>query len=168
MERRVPASGASTLKLYVDGVAVTNALSGEIYPTKAETPPNGAAVDYWLAAFGGVEGDWLIVDHDHVDVSNLNRQIIFRAQDAGYPSPPAKPKAEIVASILDVAANTKLWGKDPEIVGTEYDLVLALANEEAVRPALQDRHQPVLLHATTPSPIRDLFQPIRVSRGEHQ
>src|SRR5207253_1660597 len=38
----------------------------------------GSALDYWLSLFR-LDGNWFIVDGDHVSVDNLNRQIFFIA-----------------------------------------------------------------------------------------
>src|SRR5439155_17001740 len=47
----------------------------------------GCALDYWLA-FIGLGGHWVVADGDIVAVSNLNRQLLFIALDAGFPDGP--------------------------------------------------------------------------------
>lgn len=111
---------------------------------------SGAGLDYWLSAFD-VDGRWTVVDGDIVDVSNLNRQLLFLARDAGYPSGTAHNKADLVEQRLgppfvSVPVN---YTADHPALRDEFDLVLALANEEGVRSALQARAVTVLLHATT-------------------
>jgi hypothetical protein len=110
----------------------------------------GAALDYWLGLVG-VGGRWTIVDGDAVEVSNLNRQLLFLAADAGYPNGTAHNKAKLAAARLgpSVHASPNWYGDDPAVVEADYDVVLALANERGAREALQDRRPPILLHATT-------------------
>lgn len=109
----------------------------------------GAALDYWLALVG-VGGAWTLVDGDQVEVSNLNRQLLFTAADAGYGGV-AQNKAVRAAALLPApaTASPRWYGEDHDIVAGAYDVVLALANERGVRGALQDRRAPILLHATT-------------------
>lgn len=110
----------------------------------------GCALDYWLMAISWL-GSWTIADGDLVDVSNLNRQVLFLAKDAGFDRPTQGNKARIVAGRMGSRAtpSPKWYGDDSAVVQRQYDLVLALANERNVRPALQARAQTVLLHATT-------------------
>jgi hypothetical protein len=110
----------------------------------------GAALDYWLFCLGATDfDDWLMVDGDTVDVSNLNRQLLYRAIDAGHPGGVPGFKSEVTGGLLGAVADTGFWGDDASLVEASYDTVLALANERGVRSALQLRQPPVLLHATT-------------------
>lgn len=109
----------------------------------------GAALAYWL---GWVQlgGRWLVADGDTIDVSNLNRQLIYLAADVGYPEGRARLKAPVCAERMNTAASSNAWwGEEEGAVNNTYDVVLALANERGARGALQDRQPPVLLHATT-------------------
>lgn len=110
----------------------------------------GCALDWWLRLVG-FEGVWTIVDGDLVDVSNLNRQLLFLARDAGYPVGPARNKAGAVGERLGAGArpSPEWWGKDAGVAGDAYDLILPLANEAGVRQQLQAKAATVLLHATT-------------------
>lgn len=110
----------------------------------------GCALDYFLA-LAGLAGSWWIVDGDDVDVTNLNRQMLFVARDAGFPHGTATNKAERAAKRLDgdVDYSGQWFGDDPDVVEREYDVVLALANDRGVRGFLQGRQPTVLLHATT-------------------
>jgi hypothetical protein len=110
----------------------------------------GGALDFWLG-FIGLVGRWVVADEDVVAVSNLNRQLLFTAADAGFPDGRAANKAEAVAKRLGghFIPSPYWYGRDQTVVGDTYDLVLPLANERGVRPALQSRPQTVLLHATT-------------------
>lgn len=108
----------------------------------------GAALDLWLASFG-VVGEWTIADGDLVEVSNLNRQILFTAADAGYPIGASANKAQTAARRLGALASPEWYGEVEAVVEADYDVVLALANERGAREALQDRRAELLLHATT-------------------
>ena len=109
----------------------------------------GAALNYWMAYLGFL-GPWTLVDGDDVDVTNLNRQLFFLAADAGWRGA-SRNKALVVAGRLGAQAlpSPRMYGEDQSIVDADYDVILALANEGGVRPALQARPEPVLLHATT-------------------
>lgn len=108
----------------------------------------GSALDFFLAFFG-VRDDWTIVDGDAVDVSNLNRQLLFLARDAGFPVGEPVNKAERAAELLGASFSRSWFGENEVIVEGEYDLVLALANDRGARSALQGRQPTVLMHATT-------------------
>jgi hypothetical protein len=110
----------------------------------------GSGFDFFVSFFGHHD-DWLIVDDDAVDVSNLNRQLAFVAADAGFPEGPPTNKAERAAELLgsNVRSSPGWFGDDPDAVNAQYDVVLALANERGVRSFLQGRQPTVLLHATT-------------------
>ena len=110
----------------------------------------GSGLDYFLA-MTGVAGSWCIVDGDDVDVTNLNRQIMFVANDAGFPQGPGANKAAQAANRLDasVGHSPRWYGDDPDVVDRKYDVILALANDRGVRSFLQGRQPTVLLHATT-------------------
>jgi len=110
----------------------------------------GCALDFWLG-FVGFVGRWVIADEDVVTISNLNRQLLFTAADAGFPDGRASNKAKTIAKRLGgrFIASPHWYDRDQAVVDSAYDLVLPLANERGVRPALQSRPQTVLLHATT-------------------
>lgn len=110
----------------------------------------GAALDYWLGLVG-LGGEWTVVDGDVVEVENLNRQLLFRAADAGYPHGSPVNKAACAVRRLGATAHAseQWYGEELAVVEANYDVVLALANERGAREALQDRRPDLLLHATT-------------------
>jgi len=112
----------------------------------------GSALDYW-AYFHGLIGRWCVADGDGVDVSNLNRQLMFLASDAGFPNGVCSNKADLVAERLGspFVPSPHWYGDDSDVVAGRYDVVLPLANERGVRALLQARAQTVLLHGTTSS-----------------
>lgn len=103
----------------------------------------------------GTNAEWTIVDRDEIDVSNLNRQVLFLAQDAGWPMAPAAGKAPTAARRIALATGANIrpeahWYADsPASTQTTFDVILALANDGGVRSDLQARQPTVLLHATT-------------------
>jgi ThiF family protein len=131
------------------GPAVTSLGLGRVLQVGAGAV--GAALDYWLFAVGANFAEWWIVDGDLVDISNLNRQLLYRALDAGYPAGAATSKALASAQLIGAHGRHKFWDAAGEaaIVEADYDTVLALANERGVRSALQMRQPPILMHATT-------------------
>lgn len=110
----------------------------------------GIALDHFLALVG-LEGTWRIVDGDTVDVSNLNRQMLFLAADAGFPEGMPANKARRAAALLGpVATPSAAYYRADEVArDSSYDVILALANLDGVRAQLQKRQPTVLLHATT-------------------
>jgi len=110
----------------------------------------GCALDFFLS-FLGIGGQWQIVDGDQVDVTNLNRQFLFIARDAGFPAGQPANKASRVAALLGLPAGASpaMYGDDLAVVNGSYDVVLALANDNGVRSFLQGRQPTILLHATT-------------------
>jgi molybdopterin/thiamine biosynthesis adenylyltransferase len=111
----------------------------------------GAALDLFLAMLMGTTSPWALSDGDSVDVTNLNRQLLFTAADAGFQEGPSRNKAHRAAEILGPTAKASdQWydAADPVLAGP-FDVILALANEHGVRSFLQARQPTVLLHATT-------------------
>ncbi len=108
----------------------------------------GAALDFFAALVREAPG-WRIVDGDDVDVSNLNRQLMFLAVHTGYSCDKPENKAEVAATALGAKCSIKWYGSDVDVVEDTYDVVLALANEHGARSFLQARQPTVLLHATT-------------------
>ncbi|MGI8730257.1 MAG: ThiF family adenylyltransferase [Solirubrobacteraceae bacterium] len=106
----------------------------------------GCALNLWALLLGN-EADWTIVDADIVDISNLNRQLLFRAADAAE----AAGKAYVAARPFGRHATPidRWYDQAPDLVEQSFDLVLPLANDRGVRTLLHYRAEPVLLHATT-------------------
>lgn len=109
----------------------------------------GGALAYWLREFG-VRGQWVVVDRDRPDVSNLNRTILFSASDAGWPNQEPGWKAVIAARAIPGAVPICKWYEEySQATAEQFDVVLCLANEYNVREELACRNLSVLLHATT-------------------
>lgn len=110
----------------------------------------GSGLVYWLRSWGGVEGEWVVVDRDTVKLHNTNRGMLFLPTDAGWPNGHERPKVDLVAGLLPGALPIPVWFADAEEIRDDrFDVVLALANEHGVREHLAHRNATVLLHATT-------------------
>ncbi len=109
----------------------------------------GFALDYWLAVLG-IADQWTIVDGDDVDATNLNRQMLFLATDAGFPTGQPCNKAIAAAAALGPNAHSiPTWLDQANLADEQFDLILPLANERGARAIAQSRPVTVLLHATT-------------------
>lgn len=98
----------------------------------------GSPCLYYLAAAGiGTLG---ILDHDRVDLSNLQRQILFETNDIG------RPKAESAADALedlnpDITFNThaeKLTAENAARLISTYDIIVDGSDNIATRFVVQD------------------------------
>lgn len=105
-----------------------------------------SALAYWLRTFG-VTGHWQFIDADIVKVHNTNRSMLFLPEHAGWPNGQPEKKALIVASAIG-ADHVDRWYHEA-MPGTEFDLVLPLANEFDVRHYIGQRGDPLVVHATT-------------------
>jgi molybdopterin/thiamine biosynthesis adenylyltransferase len=110
----------------------------------------GAALAFWLHAFGvGGEG-WAVVDRDVVELHNTNRGLVFTARHAGWPEGSPANKALLVAPLIPGATAHDRWYHEcGELTERKFDVVLALANDHAVRERLTHRNAAVALQATT-------------------
>jgi molybdopterin/thiamine biosynthesis adenylyltransferase len=109
----------------------------------------GGSLAYWLREFS-VSGQWVVVDRDRPDVTNLNRTILFSASDAGWPNQEPGWKATLAANAISNATPVHKWYNEYSLTSTEeFDVVLCMANEFNVREELACRNFSVLLHATT-------------------
>jgi molybdopterin/thiamine biosynthesis adenylyltransferase len=110
----------------------------------------GAALAFWLHAFG-VRGDgWAVLDRDVVKLHNTNRSLVFTARDAGWPKGSQVKKAKLLAPLITGALAYDSWYHECADISRQYfDVVLALANDHGVRESLTQRHAAISLQATT-------------------
>ena len=115
----------------------------------------GSNIIYFLGMIGA-SADLVIVDHDVVKIENLDRSLLFRLEDA-YPH--KRPKVEAVLRAVEAFPSLRVhpvrskWAEyamDGYRVGN-FDLALALANEDQVWPAMANAVLPLTLQATTDS-----------------
>jgi hypothetical protein len=112
----------------------------------------GSALAFWLQAMGVDSRGWVVPDADIVKVHNTNRGLLFSPADAGWPHGDGRRKCDIVAAALGDATPIPHWYDEwNERAATQYDVVMALANERSVRAQLSQLNAVVTLQATTSS-----------------
>lgn len=110
----------------------------------------GAALAFWLHAFGVNSDGWAVVDHDKVELHNTNRGLLFTARHAGWPRGQSVNKVEIVGKLLPGATTHDCWLHEcAELTGRTFDVVLALANDHDARELLTHLCAAISMQATT-------------------
>lgn len=110
----------------------------------------GAALAYWVHAFGVRGSDWTIVDQDAVTLHNTNRALAFTAAHAGWPRGEEQRKAEVIATLIPGSTPYERWYHEcAEIRDRKFDVVLALANDHGARLQLTHKQAAIALQATT-------------------
>lgn len=108
----------------------------------------------YLLGLMGTRADLLVVDHDVVKIENLDRSLLFGLDDA-YPRETPKVDAVLRAAQpfpgLRIRAIPLKWADyvNSDYCVGDFDLVLALANEDQVWPAMAHAVLPLTLQATT-------------------
>ena len=109
----------------------------------------GSALAWWLQ-YIDVIGPWTIIDGDLVDETNLNRSLGYFATDAGLAGQSPAYKAVASAALIANAEPFPGWWNDyVESDPAAPDVLLPIANEYEVRPAIAAYGHPAVLHATT-------------------
>jgi hypothetical protein len=109
----------------------------------------GSGLAWWLFHVG-VTGRWTVVDGDLVEVSNLNRSLGLFTHHAGLTGLAPVMKADVAASQIPGAQAFAHWWDDWVAVDPgSPDVLLPLANERGVRPAIAAFGHPAILHAST-------------------
>lgn len=97
-----------------------------------------------------VEGTFHLVDHDAVELVNLNRSPLFRVDHALEETPKVEVAKEYLEHCGIESSSYQLPYDEFGSRQTEQaDVVLPLANERGVRSAIQHNRPPVMLHSTT-------------------
>ena len=113
----------------------------------------GSNIIYFLCLMGA-SADVVLVDHDVVKVENLDRSLLFGLLDA---VPEEAPKVEAAVRATECYADLEIqpiqakwadYAQRSYRVG-DFDLALALANEDHVWPAMSRAVLPLTLQATT-------------------
>lgn len=109
----------------------------------------GSCLGWWLS-FIGVVGEWIVIDGDLVDSTNLNRSLGLFDADAGSESVEAVAKAEALARLIPGSIAYSDWfdewvKSDPP----SPDVVIPVANERGIRTSAACYGHPAVIHAAT-------------------
>ena len=108
----------------------------------------GSCLAWWLRLLG-VTGDWMIIDKDIVDLTNINRSLGMFLRDWGEPDKPTY-KADVAATLVPGARPfVGWWDEWTEHDEPSPDVLLPVANERGVRAQIAAYSHPATLHATT-------------------
>lgn len=109
----------------------------------------GSALLYFLRWLP-VQGQFHLVDCDHVEYVNLNRSPIFTASDAVDTRAKVTVGQEYLADHVSVTGHDMRYGQFVETVQDDpADVVIPVANEYGVRSTIQHNRPPVMVHTTT-------------------
>jgi len=109
----------------------------------------GSCLAWWLS-FTGVTGIWQIIDGDIAEDTNLNRSLGLFAAHVGLTGIEPVGKASAAAYLINGAVPQPVWWD--EWVGADRpspDVLIPVANERGVRPAVATFGHPATIHATT-------------------
>ena len=113
----------------------------------------GSNIVYFLGLMGA-SAELVVLDHDVVKIENLDRSLLFGLQHA-HPREMPKVEAAVRAAesfpsllVRPVRSKWAEYAVSGYRVG-EFDLALALANEDDVWPAMAEAALPLTLQATT-------------------
>ena len=114
----------------------------------------GSSFDY-LLSLTNWKANIQLIDDDRVDITNCNRSLAFGAKEACT----GRRKVDVCANILNSShfPFDVFNGKYNDFVDTGRcidsppDIILCLANEDAVWSTIQNNFPPLVLHATTTS-----------------
>jgi hypothetical protein len=110
----------------------------------------GSCACYWLREVG-IDGNWTVVDGDRFQLHNINRSLGATAANAGWPGGQPADKAPIAAGLIGAEAFVGWYDEWLDMHDDEPapDLVIPLANDRLVRPAVAARADELVVHATT-------------------
>lgn len=109
----------------------------------------GSAAIHFLGRLP-VEGRIQLVDHDAVELVNLNRSPLFRVDHALGDTAKVEVAKEYLNGVgIEASAYDLAYDEFETQAAEQPDVVLPLANERNVRSAIQHNRPPVMLHATT-------------------
>lgn len=109
----------------------------------------GSAAVRFLARLP-VTGSIQLIDHDVVELVNLNRSPLFEAVHALKRVPKVEMAGEFLKGYdLNVSAHDTTYEGFESEDADPPDVILPLANEQGVRSQIQHNRPPLMLHATT-------------------
>lgn len=108
----------------------------------------GSSAAWWMHLFGCC-GTGVVIDHDLVDITNLNRSLGMFYGETGLAEGAPRMKAELAADLIGAKPFTETWdawiGADP----APPDVLIPAANEFGVRAAIATYSHPMALTGTT-------------------
>ena len=107
-----------------------------------------AGAVYWLMQWGNAS-PWVVVDGDIVKLHNTNRGLLFFPDDADWLRGEPIHKVACLHRYLGGVRPIAEWFDNTPVNEQEFDTVLVLANERAVRTLASQRNDPIQLQATT-------------------
>lgn len=108
----------------------------------------GSSAAWWIQLFGH-RGTGVVIDHDLVDITNLNRSLGMFYATTGLAEGEPKSKARLAADLIGAKAFGETWEQwiaaDPD----PPDLLIPAANEYGVRSAIATYSHPMAFSGTT-------------------
>ena len=109
----------------------------------------GSAIAYLLRMLQ-LEGEITVIDHDAIEIENLNRSPFFRIEDLG------KPKALVAGQYLEGHISVEAFvGRYDEFIHShgrrpgKVDIIIPVANEYNVRSDIENNYPPIQIYGTT-------------------
>jgi hypothetical protein len=108
----------------------------------------GSSAAWWMYLFGCC-GTGVVIDHDLVDITNLNRSLGMFYRDTGLAEGTPRKKAELAADLIGAAPFTETWDAWIDADPVAPDLLIPAANEFGVRTAIATYSHPMAFTGTT-------------------
>lgn len=108
----------------------------------------GSSAAWWLHLFG-CSGAGVVIDHDLVDVTNLNRSLGMFYANSGLAEKKPRGKAELAAELIGAAPFARTWDAWIRTDPAPPDVLIPAANEFGVRTAIATYSHPMALTGTT-------------------
>lgn len=109
----------------------------------------GASLGWWVPLLGIESSAWVVIDHDRVDLTNLNRSLGLFLADVARDGEGPRYKADAVAELIGGHSFPHTWERWAATDPPPADLVIPAANDFGVRWALAQYSHPMALTGTT-------------------
>jgi len=110
----------------------------------------GSSLDY-LLALSPITGVFQLVDYDRVEISNLNRSLLFTSVDAIKNNQKVSACQRMLSSVAktNVCDSSFRDYSKKRLKLDQPDMILCLANEQNVWNTIQNHYPPLVFHAAT-------------------
>jgi hypothetical protein len=108
----------------------------------------GSSIAWWLSLLG-VYGRWTVIDHERVELTNLNRSLGMFLGDYGAGGDSASFKAHVAAELMGATPFPDDWDAWVVADPSPPDVLIAAANDRGVRASLAAYSHPMALTGTT-------------------